>query len=476
MQFDDWGTYYQSIHLNNIAGAQVTNGSVSNAFTTPFSIISSSNGESYTPMTTQFIDVYSGGAPFTYTQELVQRGAEVQDEEIQLVVFGTSAQNVAANVNTLRRAVTNTDLSGPVILSIKRHGQSVYTDFLIHSATVQEMPTYYGRDVKIPSSAHARAFLSLKITRSPYGTGDVPYLRTQALPLPNGTNFLNTGYGIADTPLYGSLVNLTITNERVTGTSASQIGPIMFGFCTPGSFAQSTAVSSGTLAAGATVAISRTVIIDDVQSIDALQIAVVADVQSNEIEMRAEIGDFVTSYVRSIATDISRTTANGRVFMLPPIDIHSIYNGLQDYNVNYNMPVQIRLRNISRTATRTYLISRTILYRGSSTILLRPTSSWNARTEYYVTYNYLSFADQIDFTTAPLPTAKAYIGTASVFGEKITYSESAQIRGAPLRIRQQNRGINVIVIVMNPLAQYRTNPTGTVSLAFSPLFQVARYD
>jgi hypothetical protein len=471
MQLNNWNVYYSSIQLNNIAGATYTNGSMSNAYTTPFSIISSGDGQSYVPLTTQFIDVYSGGAPFTYTQELVQRGAEVQDEEIQLLVVGSSPNDVANKINALRQAVTMTDITGPAILSIRRSGQASYTDFLIHSAMVQENPTYYGRDVKLSGNAPSRAFVSLKITRSPYGVDQIPYIRAANIALSNGSN-LNMLSLDTYPNLVGGLVNVKIDNTSSGGVG--QIGSFITGFSLPGTWNVTSPTSfTGTLAAGGTALQGRAITIQDIQCLDPLQVVFVMDCQNNDIEARLEIGDYVTSYVRSIGSDVNPSFAAGRVFLMPPIDVHSLFSGLQDYNTKYTITYRIRIRNINRGATRTYAIVRVFSWRGSA-LLLQPTSDWTSRTEIHTAYQYFTFADQVDFTCQPLPIPKAFIGYQNDPQDKITYDSAAKIRGSALRITQRNGQIAMPLIVTTATSQYKSNVYSGLYISVAPLYQVTK--
>ena len=71
--FADWNIYYKPLHLNNTTGIGIAGGNIADASTTPFVVLAEAAGDSYTPKTTNYMDVYSGGSPFTFTQELVQR-------------------------------------------------------------------------------------------------------------------------------------------------------------------------------------------------------------------------------------------------------------------------------------------------------------------------------------------------------------------------------------------------------------------
>ena len=471
MQLNNWNAYYSSIQLNNIAGATYTNGSMSNAYTTPFSIISSGDGSSWVPQTTQFIDVYSGGAPFTYTQELVQRGAEVQDEEIQLLVVGSSPSDVANKINTLRQALTMTDITGPVILSIRRSGQTTYTDFLVHSAMVQENPTYYGRDIKLSGNAPSRAFISLKVTRSPYGVDQVPYMRATNIALANGVNLAMSVNLNVFSNLVGGLVNLKIDNTSSGGVG--QIGSFITGFSLPDTWSATAPTFTGTLAAGGTASQGRSITIQDIQCLDPLQVAVVMDCQNNDIEARLEIGDYVTSYVRSIGSDVNPTFTAGRVFLMPPIDVHSLFSGLQDYGTKYTLTYRIRIRNINRGATRTYTMTRVFSWRGSA-LLLQPTVDWTARTEVYTAYQYFAFADQVDFTCQPLPIPKAFMGYQNDPVDKITYDSAAKIKGSILKITQRSGAITMPLIATTTTSQYKSNVYSGVYISITPLYQVTK--
>jgi hypothetical protein len=458
-----WATYYKVVQLNNITGIVNPGGDYTNPTTTPIMVLSDSQGSGYTPMTTQFIDVYSGGSPFTLTQELVQRGAEVQEEEIQLAVCGNTIEEVTELVEIIRRALSYQEYTNTQILSIRRNGQTKYTEWLVQSAIIQETPTFLGRDVQrnIPV-----AYLNIKITRSPYGADSSrTELATVGWPVANtGNSFYGDGLfdiiDLSDKPyLIGSMVNADISfnYDDIFSDPNVRFGPTVLSIVADDTVTQQALSVSGSLSAGAsaTVSLSLSYTMLDMYSNAPLVIAITGNVESNEIEMQATIKGYSTPYVRSIGTNINTSNNVNRLFIMPPIDIGSIFSGFPNYNTAYTVPIQINIRNINRGAARTYAFSRVWLYRAHSTIQLFPTSVWTARTERYIQYRVASFYDQTEMPAQPLPAQKAMITTSqSSSNNWFSYSEACEIRGPSIRVQQMTGMMRGLIFNLNGVCTY----------------------
>ena len=449
--FITWGTYFKPLHLNNTSGMGIVSGSVSSATTTPIVVTSEVDGRTYTPTATQLIDVYSGGAPFTLTQELVQRGAEIQEDTIEVAVIGSSPNNCMEIVQTIRNALTYQEYTGPQILRIKHAQQTTYTEWLIHSALVQEKPETFGRDLK--NYKNPIVYLQLKLTRSPYGS-DSSYTSSAVI---QTLAFQDAPVSIVNpsTSLLGSLVNVDI-NFYLSATTY-KFGPVALAITSNDTFSATNTTTSGTITAGNTYtyATPLTYNVRDNSNVTApLQIAVVmSNVQSNEIEMRASIKGYNTPYVRSVGTQINSSNATNRLFILPPIDIDNLFSGYADYYINFNLPVQIQLRNINRGASRTFTFSKIFMYRSNQIVELFPTSDWTSRTEDNVSYNLISFYDQVEFPAQPLPYLKGFITTTNI-GERYTFNEACEIRGTNIRISDQTGVLNCVMYVMDSTCSY----------------------
>lgn len=455
----------------------IASGSVSNATTTPIVVTAESDGRTYTPNSTQFIDVYSGGSPFTLTQELVQRGAEIQEDEIELAVIGTSPNDCMEIVQIIRTALSYQEYTGPQILKIKYAEQTTYTEWLIHGAIIQEKPETLGRDLK--NYKNPIVYLQIKLTRSPYGsdssytsTASIDPLVFQGVPL----QIINP-----TTSLLGSMVNVDIDYDN-TSFPTYKLGPIAFGIASNDTFSATTTTTSGTITAGSTYTYASALtynLRDNSNVVAPLQIAIVmASVQSNEIEIRATIKGYTTPYVRSVGTQINSSNGTNRLFMLPPIDITNIFSGYPDYYIGFNLPIQIQLRNINRASSRTFQFSQIFMYRSNQVIQLFPTSDWTSRTETYISYNLISFYNQIEFPAQPLPYLKAFI-TTTTRKERYTFSEACEIRGTTLRVADQSGALNCFAYVMDSTCSYvvyndalpNDYPYIKVSFTFAPIYQ-----
>jgi hypothetical protein len=457
--FITWGTYFKPLHLNNTSGMGIINGNVSNATTTPIVVTAESDGKTYMPNSTQLIDVYSGGAPFTLTQELVQRGAEVQEDMIEIAVIGSSPSNCMQIVQTIRTALTYQEYTGPQILKIKHAQQTTYTEWLIHSAIIQEKPETFGRDLK--NYKNPIVYLQLKITRSPYASdssyssiGSIYPFVFQNSPI----QVLNSTTSLPIKSSLGSMLNVDI-NFDLTTYPTYKLGPIAFGIASNDTFNTTTTTTSGTITAGNTYTYASSLtynVRDNSNVLAPLQIAIVmASVQSNEIEIRASIKGYNTPYVRAVGTQINSSNGTNRLFMLPPIDINNIFNGYPDYYIGFNLPVQIQLRNINRGASRTFQFAKIFMYRSNQIVQLFPTSDWTSRTEKYISYNLISFYNQIEFPAQPLPFFKSFI-TTTTRKERYTFSEGCEIRGTNLRVADQSGTVSCFAYIMDSTCSYVT--------------------
>lgn len=442
--FSSWGTYFKPIHLNNTLGIMSPGGDYTNPLTTPITVLSDSQGSGYTPMATQFIDVYSGGSPFTLTQELVQRGAEVQEEEIRLAICGPDINSIMSIVMELRRALTMQEYSGFQILSIRRPNQTMYTEWFIQSAIIQEDTTFLGRDAR--NTGFPVVYLNVKLTRSPYGSDS------------ETTSTAVVGYDINIPPLefYGDYVFDVINiseNQNLVGAMinvdinwnldyvSKTFGPSMLSMIVDDTIVEQSIAVSGTLSAGGSFNFANSYsyqLLDVQQSSAPLIVCVLGDVQSNEIEMRASIQGYSTPFVRAVGTNINTSNGTARIFCMPPINISSIFSGFPNYNTSYSIPISISIRNINRGSTRTYNFSKLWMFRSDNVVQFFPTTSWASRTETYIQYRMVSFYDQIDISAQPLPSPKAMITTTTELGydTRYIYSEACEMRGAVMRVRQ----------------------------------------
>jgi hypothetical protein len=442
--FASWGTYFKPIHLNNTLGVMNPGGDYTNPSTTPITVLTDSQGSGYTPMTTQFIDVYSGGSPFTLTQELVQRGAEVQEEEIRLAVCGPDIDTIMAIVMDLRRALTMQEYSGFQVLSIRRPNQTAYTEWFVQSALIQEDTTFLGRDVRM--TGFPVVYLNIKLTRSPYGSDSATTATSTIgydLNIPPFSFYGEYVFDVIDISanqnLVGSMINVDINWNL--DSSTKKFGPSMLSMIVDDTVVEQTIAVSGTLAAGGSFdfASPYTYQLLDVQQSNApLIVCVLGDVQSNEVEMRATIQGYSTPFVRTVGTNINTSNGTARLFCMPPINVSTIFSGFPDYNTSYSIPISISIRNINRGSTRTYSFTKLWMFRSDNIAQFFPTTLWTARAETYIQYRMASFYDQIDTPAQPLPSPKAMITTATEVGydTRYVYSEACEMRGAVMRVKQ----------------------------------------
>jgi len=442
--FASWGTYFKSIHLNNTSGVLNPDGDYTNPATTPIVVLTDAQGSGYTPMATQFIDVYSGGAPFTLTQELVQRGAEVQEEELTIAVCGNSIASIMSIVSDIRQALSMQEYTGHQVLAIRRPNQTAYTEWFVQSAVIQENSTFLGRDVR--QTGFPTVYLNIKLTRSPYGADSAT---TATSIIGYDSNILpfvfygDYAFDIIDISanqnLVGSLMNVDI-NWNLDGTSR-KFGPSMLATIVDDTVVEQTISVSGTLTAGAsfTFASTYTYQVLDVQHSNApLIVSILGNPQDNEIEMRATLQGYSTPFVRTVGTNINTSNGTNRIFVMPPINVASLFEGFSDYNTSYSIPITITIRNINRGSSKTYSFIKLWMFRSDNILQLFPSTVWTARTEDFVQYRVASFYDQLDTPAQPLPTPKAMITTADAVGydNRYEYSESCEMRGAGLRVRQ----------------------------------------
>jgi hypothetical protein len=471
--FITWGTYFKPLHLNNTSGMGIANGNISSATTTPIVVTAEADGRTYTPTATQLIDVYSGGAPFTLTQELVQRGAEIQEDTIEIAVIGSSPNNCMQIVQTIRNALAYQEYTGPQILRIKHSQQTTYTEWLIHSATIQEKPETLGRDLK--NYKNPIVYLQLKITRSPYGS-DSSYKSSASIA---SFEYQDVPQQIINpsTSLLGSMVNVDV--NFYIGSSTYKFGPTAISIVSNDTYSTTYSTTSGSIAAGATYTYSSTLsynLRDNSNILTPLQIVIVmTSVQSNEIEMRASIKGYNTPYVRSVGTQINSSNGTNRLFVLPPIDVNNLFNGYPDYYIGFNLPIQIQLRNINRGAARTFQFAKISMYRSNQIIELFPTSDWTSRTEKNISYNLISFYNQIEFPAQPLPYLKGFISTSNTT-ERYTFSEACEIRGTNLRVTEQSGALSFIAYFMDSTCSYYfynvvDHPSIQVNFKFAPIYQ-----
>lgn len=478
--YGSWGKYYAPIHLNNTNGnpvAGVTNWldvtQLFNSTTTYISVLSDNSGSTYIPKSTNFIDVYSGGSPFTMTQELVQRGAEVQDDELRIVIVGKTRNVCYEIVKYLRLALTSQDYGFPAVLQIKRPSDTTYTEWFVQSANIQEEPTHFGRDIKLPVPS---LFLKIKLTRSPYGADTSASYVLSPITIPQQSRFtIDNQKG----QLFnvGDLINADFNFNLGL---ASGYGPLLFNLISDDTYSQQVVSVSGTLAAGATATVGTyTYAVQDIDSIGApLSIIVVADVQSNEVEMRATIQGYSTPYIRAVGTQLSPTISIGRVFQLPSIDIASIFAGMPNYDNSYELPITISVRNINRGATRTYTVSMITMFRAMNIVQMFPTTL--GFSDLSAQYRIVSFYDNLYLPAQPLPTIKGIISTSSNFSGsnsqielRYKYKQAMEVRGTLMRIQKNDSIIYGYVVMLNGNCQIDnfSLPTLTAQFRFSHLYQ-----
>ena len=466
--YGSWSKYYAPMHINNTNGNPYTGNTntldVTNLFsstTTHISVLSDGNGNTYMPRATNFIDVYSGGSPFTLTQELVQRGAEVQDDELRIVVSGKTRAVCYEVIKYLRLALTSQSYGMPAVISIKRPSDTTFTEWFVHSANIQEDNTTFGRDVKSPLPS---LYLRLKITRSPYGSDPAVSYASVITNIFNQSRF--TVYDNSGTLFnLGDMVNIDFNFQLPVATST--IGPCIFNFITDDTFLQQSISASGTLAAGATATIGTyNYNVQDIDSIGCpLSIIVVGDVQSNEVEIRATIQGFSTPYVRSVGTQIS-SSGTRRVFQLPPIDIQGIFAGMPNYDNSYQIPITITARNINRGSTRTYTFTSVTMFRSMNVVQMFPTvtGSLIGSSTPAVQYRVASFYDNLNLPSQPLPSIKGVISTSVnyYFGTGIDlrykYNQAMEVRGTPIRMQKNDSILYGYVVFMNANCEIDNNP------------------
>lgn len=454
--FSDWNIYYKPIHLNNTTGIGVAGGNIYESIQTPFVVLSESNGETYTPKTTNYMDVYSGGSPFTFTQELVQRGAEIQEDVIRVGIVGQTTEDCVSKLQVLRNALTNQHLFGPQILSIKRANQNSYTEWLIHGATIQEEPTYLGRDIQ--NNGFPIIFVSIVITRSPYGsdsfapyTSQIPYVFV-------GDIASDDNYDVLDYPnLNGSYVNFYIDVDYTS--LSSTFGPIVLSTVVNDTKLIDTTERTGTISAGATSTIGPYVykVLETSNANYPIQCFVVADVDSNNIEMRILINGYATPYVRAVATQINSSNGNHRLFVLPPINIKDIFHGAKDYSVSYEVNMYLQLRNLNRGGSTSYTLYNQSFVRTDNTVQIFQTTNWFGRLINFATINIYSFYDQLEYPSQPLPAIKAHLTTYTsyigIFGQRFyfnkSYEETLEVRGSQITMKQQYGNMQFMLWIMN---------------------------
>jgi hypothetical protein len=493
--YGSWGKYYAPLHINNTNGNPYIGDSliliVENLFnstTTHISVLADGNGNTYMPKATNFIDVYSGGSPFTLTQELVQRGAEVQDDDLRIVIGGKTREVVYDVLRYLRAALTNQSYGMPAVLSIKRPSDTKYTEWFVMSANIQEDPTTFGRDVK---SLQPSLYLKMKLTRSPYGADkSVTYL-TNLTQITNQSKFVvyDKSYSYFN---LGDLVNLDFNFRLPDPTST--LGPVVFNFITDDTFfdvgGYPAVLFSGTLAAGASATLGTyNYAVQDIDSIGCpLSIIVVADVQVNEIEIRATVQGYSTPYVRSVGTQIS-ATGTLRVFQLPPIDVASIFSGMPNYDNSFELPITLSIRNINRGSTRTYTVYEVTMFRVMNSVQMTPTVSgaMSGLLTPSVQYRVVSFYDNLYLPVQPLPAIKGIISSsinnygALSNGEllelRYEYLQAMEVRGTAIRVQKNDSVLYGYVIFMGSNCQIITDlavqPFLYARFRFAHLYQSA---
>lgn len=485
--YGSWGKYYAPLHMNNTSGVPPVGNTqyltVENLFsptTTHISVLSDGNGVSFVPKSTNFIDVYSGGSPFTLTQELVQRGVEVQDDEFRIVIVGKTIDVCYETLRYIRLALSSQSYDTPAVLSIKRPTDTSYTEWFVYSSNIQEDPTYFGRDIKSPLPS---LYLKIKLTRSPYASDQVASIVTSNITVLN-----QTVYEIGDFKdslfCLGNLINADFNYSLPNPTST--LGPVLFNVITDDTFFKQTVTTSGTLAAGASATIGTyNYSIQDIDGIGCpLTTIVVADVQSNEIEMRASIQGYTTPYVRSIGTQINASAGTSRVFLLPPIDISGIFAGMPNYDNSFQIPITISIRNINRGATRTYAFKTVTMFRSMNTVQMIPTlTTLLGSSTPSVQYRIVSFYDNLNLPAQPLPSIKGIIATSVntnfVYDYKYAemryqFSMAMEVRGTQMSIKKSYSKLYGYSVVMGSNCQIQDSANDANCYAqfrFSQLYQ-----
>lgn len=471
--FADWNIYYRPIHLNNVNGTGIAGGSTYEPTDTPFVVLSESNGETYTPKTTNYMDVYSGGSPFTFTQELVQRGAEVQEDVIRIGIIGTTPEDCVDKLHLLRSALTNQHLFGPQILSIKRANQSTYTEWLIHGALIQEESTYLGRDIR--DNAYPMLFVSVTITRSPYGSDSFAPYTSEIEYTVNGNVVSDSNLDVLDYQnLNGSYVNfyLNVDYANMLGRPPSTFGPIVLSTVIPDSLYLDTTSRSGSISAGSNVVVGPYPyqILETSNASYPIQSFIVANIDSNNIEMRLLVNGYATPYVRAVGTQLNSTNGTQRLFVLPPINIKDIYHGAKDYSVAYSANIYVQLRNLNRGGTTSYTLLRQYFVRTDNTVQVFPTTNWSSRSISLASINIYSFYDQLQYPSQPLPAIKAHLTTYSSYVGPLettyyfnnAYQETLEVRGSEITMKQAYGNMRFMIWLM----EYNgTAPIGSIGMS-----------
>jgi hypothetical protein len=471
--FADWNIYYKPLHLNNTTGTGSAGGDISSAIDTPFVMLSEADGNSYAPKATNYMDVYSGGSPFTFTQELVQRGAEVQEDTMRIAIIGTTNENCVEQLQLLRNALTNQHLFGPQILSIKRAGQTEYTEWLIHGAIIQEENTYLGRDIK--NAGYPTLFVTITLTRSPYASDDFSLYTSELTYTQNGVFASDTNYDVlTNKELYGAYVNfyLNIDYTNMLERPPLTFGPTVLATVIEDSKIIDTTSVSGTLTGGqqaVTVASYTYPIKDTTNSSYPIQMFVIADVQSNEVEMRLLVNGYTTPYVRAVGTQLNSTNGTRRLFVLPSISVNTIFAGAKDYSVYYKVKLDVQLKNINRSSSRTYTLQRVTMCRTDNLVQVFPTTDWSAKSISLANVNIYSFYDQLKYPSQSLPSIKAHLTRYSFYVGPLEtnyflnnyFEETLDIRGVNMRMKNQYGSLQYIIYIM----EYNgTTPIGNTSM------------
>lgn len=487
----NWSDYTKPLHLNNTTGKPSINGDIGGATTTPFVVLSEANGNSYVPNSTQFMDVYSGGAPYTLTQELIQRGAEIQEDTLRVAVSAFTFELAAQLVDTLRHALTEQEATGPQILKIKRQNQTTYTEWLVVGAKIQEDQTYFSRDSL--DTAYPTIYLAIKLARSPYGSESNPYITTD---VSTAQIYCGEVFGIgsptiklSDYPLlYNSFVNVDFKyNFPNATTGITTLGPLVFSIVDDDTYYTNDTGATGTITAGGTATIGTYIYtIRNVSDLTAsVCIAFLATIDNNDIEMRATIKGYSTPYVRSVGSHINATNGASRLFVLPSFDVQKIFAGIPDYDMTTNISITIEGRNINRGASRAYSTGRLNIWRSNNVMQLFPTTNWSARTDPYPNYRVISFYDQLQYPAQPLPNVKSIITTAnkasgsSLSNISMSFQEASEIRGTQLRITQKTGYIRFNAYWLNYACSfgYPARPTSVIDVlsnvrvSFAPIYQ-----
>jgi hypothetical protein len=482
--FADWNIYYKPLHLNNTTGTGSAGGDISSAIDTPFVVLSEADGNSYTPKTTNYMDVYSGGSPFTFTQELVQRGAEVQEDTIRIAIIGNTNEECVQQLQLLRTALTNQHLFGPQILSIKRASQETYTEWLIHGAVIQEENTYLGRDIN--NAGYPMLFVTITLTRSPYGSDDFSFYSSLVSYTTNGSFGEDTEFNVLDNPeLYGAYANfyITINYNNDLMSPPNTFGPVVLATVIEDTKIIDNTVVSGTLTAAqlATVDTVNYAIQNTTNGAYPIQMFVIADVQDNDIEMRLLMNGYATPFVRAVGTQLNSTNGVQRLFVLPSININSIFSGAKDYSIFYNVNIAIQMRNINVSSSRTYSIKRVTMCRTDNICQIFPTTNWSAKSISLANINVYSFYDQIEYPAQSLPSIKAHLTQYNSYLDPLGslryylnnyISEVLDIRGVNFRLKNQYGNVQFILYALEYNGTVPIGLTGisSVRINYSPAY------